>query len=175
MRKGDVVRVPNSTHTATVTCVIKTPINDTVLLVDLAGGLRVTPWHPIRVPVAASASASSTSASTHASASTSKFVFPADVAPFRAYTREQCPAVYSFLLDSHHTMSINGVECVSFAHGFQDDAITSHPFFGTQAIVHDLQRGAPHAFKQGLVTVDGHMITRHPVTRHIVSLFGFGE
>lgn len=46
--------------------------------------------------------------------------------------------MYSFLLESGNTMKINGVECVTFAHGFKEDVV-KHDYFGTGKILKDLR------------------------------------
>ncbi len=51
----------------------------------------------------------------------------------------KCEAVYSFILDDGHVMLINGVECISMGHGFTDNDVVKHEFFGTQRIVEDLK------------------------------------
>jgi hypothetical protein len=35
-------------------------------------------------------------------------------------------------------MVINGVECVTLGHGFTDNDVIAHPYFGTQKIIDDL-------------------------------------
>jgi len=36
-------------------------------------------------------------------------------------------------------MSINGIECVTFAHGFSENSVISHDYFGTDKITNDLK------------------------------------
>merc|ERR1711964_504825 len=99
-------------------------------LVCLPGSdLLLTPWHPIR--------------------RNGTWIFPCDIAPIASYQSE---AVYSFLLDQHHVLFINGEECVGLAHGFTDNNVIKHPFFGTNAIVEALQQFP--CFVQGLVVFE---------------------
>ena len=55
--------------------------------VELASGLLVTPWHPIRVE--------------------NTWCFPAEIQLPRT---RKCPAVYSYVLSRHHVAIIDGVE-----------------------------------------------------------------
>ena len=134
-----------------VACVLRTDISgalaQAVPLVSLPGGLVVTPWHPIRC--------------------SGKWAFPGLlVAP----QPQPCEAGFSFLVLSSASassadddddddassgccyaacMRINGVECVTLAHGIQDDKVASHAFFGTEAVVRSLQ--ACKGWEHGLV------------------------
>ena len=73
-------------------------------------GLKVTPWHPIRM--------------------NNSWCFPGMHAEAR---EEPCEAVYSFLLEAedHVSMIINDVECITLAHGIKDDPVAFHPYFGS--------------------------------------------
>jgi hypothetical protein len=173
LKRGDLLYHPCTSSTSTspraksstaqllqpsrVLCVVKTPIrHGKVRMVQLPGGLRITPYHPVRVAGTGSAPQS-------------RFVFPVDLAPAKEYT--DCEAVYSFVLDQGHMMQINGVDCVTWAHGFTEGA-AAHPFFGTEAVLHDLQRGDPKGFASGLIVLNGANMARDPTTGLIVSLFG---
>ena len=48
-----------------------------------------------------------------------------------------CSYVYNFILDSRHTMIINGTICSTLGHGFKD-VNALHPYFGTTKIVEDI-------------------------------------
>jgi len=127
---------------ARVRCIVRTicPLG-TADLVTLPGGLRVTPWHPVRV------------------AGEAAWRFPArDVrGAVRSHTAP-CEAVYSVLLDSDHTLLIDGYECVGLGHGIPNDPVASHPFFGEEeAVLASLQ--AMKGWPEGLVDLDPH----HPV------------
>lgn len=118
VRAGDLVWTPGGP--AQVRCVVKTlcPEGQTslcnlpVLCFLLQGGLRITPYHPVRVA--------------------GLWSFPCDLSPA---TTQACPAVYSFLLTSGHILSINDVECAGLAHGFTDSPVIAHPYFGTQVVL----------------------------------------
>jgi hypothetical protein len=137
LRKGDQVKTPSGF--ASVRCVIKTLVAPETDLVELSSGLLLTPWHPIRV--------------------NGEWKFPADEA---AITTRQCEAVYSFILDRDHVMLIEGVECVALGHGFTDNAVIKHPYFGTNAIVDDLAQF--EGWADGLITFNNNCMKRDQQT-----------
>jgi len=118
--KGDMVQSVNGP--AEVLCVIKTHcmkagkagIED---LIVFPSGLKITPFHPVRVD--------------------GKWSFPGDLHPWQLDT--PCDAVFNFVLSQGHVMMIEGVECVTLGHGFTEPVV-SHKYFGTERVVSDLQR-----------------------------------
>ncbi|KAL4497817.1 hypothetical protein ABPG72_000572 [Tetrahymena utriculariae] len=115
IKKGDEIYCPNTGKAEKVKCVIETEIKENLIqLVRLGKGLLITPYHPVRIQ--------------------GKWLFPTDIAPSKI---AQCSAVYSFLLESGHSMMINGIECVTFAHGFQEEKV-KHEYFGTNKVSRDL-------------------------------------
>ncbi|EAR92685.1 von willebrand factor type A (vWA) domain was originally protein (macronuclear) [Tetrahymena thermophila SB210] len=115
IKKGDEVFCPNTGKAEKVKCVIETEVKENLTqLVRLGKGLLITPYHPVRIQ--------------------GKWLFPTDIAPTKM---AQCSSVYSFLLESGHSMMINDIECVTFAHGFQEDKV-KHEYFGTNKVSRDL-------------------------------------
>ena len=39
--------------------------------------------------------------------------------------------VYNLVMEEGHTAIINGVECCCLGHGFEDNDVIKHPYFGT--------------------------------------------
>jgi len=117
--KGDALMGTNG-KCSTVVCVVRTVCrNGKAYLVQMNGGLRVTPYHPIRMG--------------------GKFLFPCTVGTVQEM---DCAAVYSFVLDSQHTATINHVECITLGHDFHDDPVARHPYFGSARVIHDLHKMA---------------------------------
>eukprot|EP00494_Astrolonche_serrata_P006186 UN06203 len=89
VERGDFVWT--KTGKSVVRCVIKTnmPTGKCDLVRLPKSELLLTPWHPVRIK--------------------GIWKFPADIS---CITTQKCDAVYSFVLDSHHVMNINNVECV---------------------------------------------------------------
>jgi len=117
--------------------------------------LLVTPWHPVLVQAPGAAAPA--------------WAFPAHVA---APVDVPCDAVYSLLVEAEaeagaaedagdaegsgkdrpryvSSVVVSGVPCLTLAHGIDHDAVASHPFFGTQAVVDGLRRC--RGWDQGLV------------------------
>merc|ERR1739845_326536 len=66
-----------------------------------------------------------------------------------------CDALYSFLLEAGaRDLRIEDTICIALAHGIEDDAVASHPFYGTQRVV-DAMREDRSGFFEGLVEVRG--------------------
>jgi hypothetical protein len=117
LRRGDVVATGGASC-ATVVCVVKTLCDGGMTdLVELDGGLALTPYHPVNI--------------------NGKWTFPKDVA---SPSLVRCDAVYSFLLDNVHTIEINGLTCICLGHGIEGDPVVSHPYFGTNQVVDDLKK-----------------------------------
>ena len=79
------------------------------------GKLCITPWHPIRIE--------------------GVWQFPADVV---SYTSRLISTVYNFVLDCGHIVDVEGIQCVTLGHGFQEDKVC-HAFFGTDAVITDIK------------------------------------
>ena len=80
------------------------------------GALSITPWHPIRVNGA--------------------WVYPATVA---SYTSRPVKTVYNFVLEAHHIVHVEGMECITLGHGIQEP-VAAHAFFGTERVIEDLMK-----------------------------------
>ncbi|KAI8927754.1 hint-domain-containing protein [Entophlyctis helioformis] len=118
LARGDVVATNASlSSTARVCCLVKTPCPSGMAnLVTLEGGLRITPYHPVQ--------------------QSGKWAFPCSIAEPASVP---CDAVYNLVLDSNHTIIANGHSTVTLGHGVANDPVASHQYFGTRAVVDDLE------------------------------------
>jgi len=144
VKKGDLLLTAGD-NVAEVVCVVKTEIEDSYPLVTLESGLKLTPYHPILVD--------------------GSWEFPIKVAPC-AY--EPCDAVYNFVLSNGHVMTINGEEACTLGHGFTDNEVITHPYFGTQKIVKDLK--TLQGWSTGLVVLENNCFVRNQQTNILDSL-----
>jgi len=146
LRRGDVLF-----GGARVVCVVRTAVEPGALLVDV-GGVKLTPWHPVRVA--------------------DEWVFPAMLAEQAGSGAFSTTAlggyVFNLVLDRAHLVVINGVECVTLGHGFSDNEVVAHPYYGTRLVLLDL--AAMSGWRAGLVTIGG---TRHDPVSGLVC--GFEE
>lgn len=123
IQKGDMVDSINGA--AEVLCVIRTlcmkegkrGIED---LVILPGGLKVTPYHPVRIE--------------------GEWIFPADIKEKELKINSPCDSVFNFVLKQGHVMKIEGIECVTLGHNFTGSTVIEHAYYGTKRVVEDLKK-----------------------------------
>ena len=139
LRQGDLVTTGPSTPPSEIVCVVRTKINNEApSLVHLPGGLSVTPTHPLRV-----------------APGEGEWVFPRDISPPRE--TPGVPYIYSFVLGGRGEegrgagMVIEGVECIGLGHGVEGDNVASHPYFGTERVVEQLE--GLRGWRRGEVTL----------------------
>jgi len=115
LARGDVVHTPNGT--AVVECVVVSKcVNNTAFFVAFPNGLQITPYHPVRV----------------------NGVWQPPQKVHHVY-EVPCREVFNLVLKSQHVVIVNGVECVTLGHGFDDPGV-QHSYLGTQKIVNDLKQ-----------------------------------
>eukprot|EP00811_Abedinium_folium_P002326 NODE_12131_length_1244_cov_3.585497.p1 GENE.NODE_12131_length_1244_cov_3.585497~~NODE_12131_length_1244_cov_3.585497.p1 ORF type:complete len:217 (-),score=62.77 NODE_12131_length_1244_cov_3.585497:237-887(-) len=138
VRGGDLVRVAGAGGAARVRCVAKIARGVAAKpLVQLPGGLTITPRHPVRVAAGIWRRAEEIEGALQA---------PSTV---------QCAGfVYNFVLDRSHVLLVNGLECVTWGHGIEGELI-SHAYYGSNRIVEDL--AAMPGWEAGVVTVGGRL------------------
>jgi len=151
LRAGDTLWAPGGGR-AEVACVVRTRApGGRFLLVELPGGLRLTPHHPVFVDGA--------------------WQFPADLAPAREMP---CEAVFSFVLEEGASaLFVEGVPCVSLGHGLQDGDVRHH-FFGCRAAVERDLAKFP-GFEDGLVDLPPGAPLRDPETGLVCGLHPAGS
>jgi len=109
LRQGDVL--PSG---ACVRCNVQLSINAPLPMCRLPGGLLITPWHPVCMP------------------GSDAWCFPAHLHTAEAVFVKN---VYNLVLDSQHSLLVDGVACVTLGHGITHDDVRSHAFFGTSAVL----------------------------------------
>jgi len=107
-------------------------------LVLFKDGLEITPYHPIRME--------------------NKWYFPCSL---QSPVNTKCDAVYSFVLDCHHSMIINGIECVTLGHDFKEDVV-SHPYFGSRLVIEDIMK-LP-GWNNGLIEFNSGCVIKSSIT-----------
>jgi len=128
IKKNDLVKTPSGV--AKVVCVFKINFqNYNQKMVEFDNGLIITPYHPIK--------------------NNNVWTFPCSISPIKDIV---CDAVYDFVLDHGHIMIINGIECVTLGHNINDNEIIKHPYFGTNAVINDLQKIT--GYKSGYISVN---------------------
>lgn len=117
---------------AKILCVVVQRNCDTV---NILNDLNITPWHPVNFH--------------------GKWLFPDYIT---ASGKLKMDKVYNFVLDSVHTILVNGTIACTLAHGMTGPII-GHEFFGTQK-VHDSLKKLP-GYSDGLVLLAQENIVRN--------------
>jgi hypothetical protein len=155
IKKGDVVSSAND-ETAVVVCVIKIKCeNDMCRMVNI-NGLNITEYHPVKNPYTIE----------------QEWVFPRDVGTADAASAAEdiyCEYMYNFVLDSKHMVNINNVLCVTLGHGFTENAVIAHDYYGTDKVINDLKKmkgnadsagDASGGYEEGLITLKPNCVIR---------------
>jgi hypothetical protein len=125
-----------------IRAVVRTAVNARVPMVRMGskrGGVLLTPWHPVRLGPNA------------------PWQFPAEVEGFTV-TEELMNFYYNMVLESGHVVQFapeRGAEpweACTLGHGFTDGPVITHPYFGTDAVICDLE-GA-RGWSDGLVLLN---------------------
>lgn len=132
IRKGDILHGGHK-----VKCVVYTPI-DTARMCRHPGGLLITPWHPICIDTV--------------------WTFPTSVLTTKEHY--DLGGYYNFVLESGHIAIINNVDVCTLGHGFQDNDVIRHPYFGTNAVLRDL--ASDPGFQHGYVVLNIDKVKRDP-------------
>jgi hypothetical protein len=98
-------------------------------LVSFKEGLQITPNHPIR--------------------KNGVWMRPRELQTGED-SRVESSLVFNLVLDRGHILVVNGVDCVTWGHGFKGKDI-EHSFYGTRAVVDALSELA--GFEDGFVTI----------------------
>ena len=146
VRAGDTVVCADGTATVKVVVEIARDASQPPLR-RLPGGLHITARHPVRV----------------------NGVWTSPAALSNTSAAEVVDKVFNFVLDSSHVMLVNGVECVTWSHGFVEKTIR-HPFYGTDAVLKSMVSTDPAGFASGYVRLAGCLRARK--TGEVVGMLG---
>jgi Mg-chelatase subunit ChlD len=123
----------------TVAAILYTPVQNTVEMVAFESGLKITPWHPMKLT------------------NSSPWVFPNDTDGTKQNMYVE--AYYNIVLESGHIVELNGYQVVTLGHGFTDNEVITHPYFGTDLILNDLKRHP--GFRTGFIVMNPKNIVRN--------------
>jgi len=144
LRKGDLVSAGGGV-VAEVLCVVRSGCpNGLRALVELAGGARLTPFHPVCLE--------------------GLWCFPMELAELLELP---CEAVYSFVLRGAPSLLVGDVRCIALGHGLQEGA-AKHPYFGSNQVLEDLALWP--GYEEGLVVLPFGCEQRDPETGLVCGL-----
>jgi hypothetical protein len=129
-----------------IRAVVKTIVAGRVPMVEVGSGL-LTPWHPVR----------------RIGGAVDAWQFPAEVKGLKQ-KEELIDFYYNLVLETGHTVQLGYTawETCTLGHGFTDGSVITHPYFGTEAVVRDLE--AVPGWGNGEVILDGKRTRRDPET-----------
>lgn len=145
VRAGDCVKGSDGI-VAEVECVVRSRCPEGLAtLVEVEHGIRLTPYHPVKIDGC--------------------WAFPLDVAPASTH---RCEAVYSLLLrDCKPDFVVGSVPCVALGHGLKEGA-AEHSYFGSQRVVQDLKKFP--GYEAGLIDLRPCDVNRDAETGLVVGL-----
>ena len=114
LRRGDLVWTPEGPATVLYAVELRTKGRPHPMV--QIGRLSISPWHPIR--------------------RNGEWIFPAHVP---GYQDRSAQTVYNLVVSRGHVIDVEGVQCVTLAHGFVEPVV-KHDFFGTHAVIESMQR-----------------------------------
>jgi hypothetical protein len=133
--KGDIVSTFNN-NIALVICVIKIKCNENICeMVKFDKGLMITPYHPIK--------------------NNNNWVFPLNFGLVKEYN---CEYMYNYILNTTHTIIINDIVCVTLGHGFTDNDVIKHHYYGTELVINDLKK--MRRYNEGCINFQSDCIIR---------------
>jgi hypothetical protein len=66
--------------------------------------------------------------------------------------------MYNFVLENKHIIVIGNTMCATLGHGFTDNDVIKHDYYGTDKVINDLK--SFNGFDNGLITFDSNCIIR---------------
>lgn len=76
--------------------------------------------------------------------------------------------LYNLVLDGNHTVEINGVECATFGHGYKDNEIVEHSYYGTERVIMDLKK--MEGWNEGKIIWEKSRKIRDPATGKVIGI-----
>jgi len=125
----------SETTYAKVICVTKIKCeNNKCDMVKINDSLSITPYHPIK---------------------DIEWVFPNTLNETITF---DCDYMYNFVLDKEHTIIIGNTICATLGHGFTDNDVIKHDYYGTNKVISDLKTF--NGYDNGLITFGPNCIIR---------------
>ena len=130
-----------------IQAVTYTPVNAMIKLAVFEAGLKITPWHPIRDPI------------------TNEWIFPRSSGKIKY---EHVEGLYNLVLETGHEVCLNSLNVCCLGHGFTDNEVIQHDYFGTQAVIEDLKK--KDRWNEGYIVLDSKDIVRDENTKLVIGI-----
>ena len=128
---------------AIIECVVIFPCNSTMCLSTFPNGLKITPYHPVKID--------------------NTWKFPIDIV---GAENIECNKVYNFVLNTKKSIIVNSIVCCTLGHNIEGPVI-GHKFFGTDNIITNLKTKFSNGYDNGLIDNITHII-RSPNNNNII-------
>ncbi len=128
---------------AIIECVVTFPCNNSACLSEFPNGLKITPYHPVKIDNA--------------------WKFPIDIVGAKNIP---CNKVYNFVLNTRKSIVVNNIVCCTLGHNIQGPVI-EHRFFGTDNVITNLKTKFRNGYDNGLIDNITRVI-RSPVNNNII-------
>ncbi len=112
---------------AIIECVITFPCSNTTCLSEFPNGLKITPYHPVKID--------------------NVWKFPIDVVGAK---NVDCNKVYNFVLNTRKSIVVNNIVCCTLGHNIQGPVI-GHNFLGTDNVIRNLKNKFRTGYDNGLI------------------------
>lgn len=122
-----------------IKCILETKINNQIDMMVHPDGLVITGYHPVRIG--------------------DKWCFPYDTELFEKQS-VYVDSIYSIGLEGGISLVVNGIEVAGLGHGVHNDAVLSHPYFGSDLVIRDIFKLAPN----GHCVIEHKQIVRSDIT-----------
>ena len=129
-----------------VKCLVKTKVEGQIEMVDI-DSLLITPWHPVL--------------------SNNEWKFP--IKDWFS-THVDIDYIYNIVLEMGHIVILNDISVVTLGHGFNNNDVVKHDYYGTDKVIEDLKKMP--GWDAGLVNLDKPIVTRGP-NGHVVGINNF--
>ena len=113
IKKGDIVQGGHK-----ILAILITPVNKEVDMVVFTRGLKITPWHPMIIK------------------DDDQWAFPNEL---HKITKIYVDNYYNLVLETGHIVELNTHQVVTLGHGFTNNSVIKHSYFGTNAVIDDLK------------------------------------
>jgi hypothetical protein len=136
LKKGDIVQGGHK-----VMVVLMIPVNKEVDMAVFTRGLKITPWHPMIIK------------------DDDQWAFPIEL---HTITKTYVDNYYNLVLETGHIVELNTHQVVTLGHGFINNSVIKHPYFGTQAVIDDLKMHPD--WESGFLVINSENIVRSEET-----------
>lgn len=119
-----------------VKCLVKTKVDGEIEMVNIES-LLITPWHPILYD--------------------GEWKFP--IKDWFS-THVNIDYIYNIVLENGHVVNLNGINVVTLGHGFTNNDVVKHDYYGTEKVIEDLKK--LDGWENGLVNLSQPIVTRGP-------------